>query len=801
MQSHASAQSAAAKPAPVHRIGRFALREALGRGAQSEVHLAHDAALDREVAIKLLKPGPHQDARNLLNEARAVSRLRHPGIVPVHEAGLHQGQPYLVFEYVAGQTLAQLLRRDAPLEPVRACRIVCEVLAALQASHDHGIVHRDLKPANILLDENGTVRVTDFGIASTVEAGGRNPHSLRGTPAYMAPEYVQGGQVTPLYDLHACGLILFELLLGRHPYAAPQAMQTLYRLTHETAEIPEDARTRLGEDLIGLMLRAMARDPAARFASAREMQRALEQEIVALERRGSGTPGISRLDQLLLKIADEKDFPTLGNAISTIQRMSDEDAGSVDGLSNSILKDFALTNKILRLANSAYYPRRAGGAVSTVSRAVVILGLNAVRDISISLLLFQHLKDQSHATQLKNEFLRINLAGLVAQQLAGQADSEAAEQAFIGGLFHNLGRLIACYYFREAYENIEHLCGSGRDPAKTQVQVLGVSYESLGLGVARSWGLPAALINSIEHLCTPPQSPPKSAAQALRTVSSCGAELAELIERGPIEEQQEALRRLAKRFGIALDLKASHLRQAAQQAQARLREMAAALQIDLHTSALGRRLLHHGPENAGPDGTNEAGPQALTPGECPPPQDLNPPTLTGTVVDPAAVLMQGLQEVSEAMIDRTPLNQVLGIACESIFRALQPDQVIVALADGAGRNMRGQTGFGDEVLDMLKRFQFPLAPGSDLFSAALRKPADLLIQDARCSKVLDNLPFWFRKRFDPSAFLLLPIKAGRQPLGLIYAHSKDHPLALPETALSTLRAVRNQLALALSQAR
>ena len=137
MLSTATAASDTPPPPEARRIGRFVLREALGRGAHSEVHRAHDAALDRDVAIKLLKPGPKQDARTLLAEARAVSRLRHPGIVPVHEAGLHQGQPYLVFEYVAGQTLAQVIRREAPLDPARACELISDVLQALPVSYTH----------------------------------------------------------------------------------------------------------------------------------------------------------------------------------------------------------------------------------------------------------------------------------------------------------------------------------------------------------------------------------------------------------------------------------------------------------------------------------------------------------------------------------------------------------------------------------------------------------------------------------------------------------------------------------------
>jgi eukaryotic-like serine/threonine-protein kinase len=176
----------AVKRAPGQAFGRFELRRILGKGAQATVWLAHDARLERDVAVKLLDAGADTVSVNQwLHEARAVSRLAHPHIVPVFEADEIDGQPFLVFEYVDGPTLAQAIRSRGALPAHEAVQAMLGVLDALGAAHAQGIVHRDLKPSNILLGQDKRARVMDFGIAARVAAGGDG--RIVGTPGYMSP--------------------------------------------------------------------------------------------------------------------------------------------------------------------------------------------------------------------------------------------------------------------------------------------------------------------------------------------------------------------------------------------------------------------------------------------------------------------------------------------------------------------------------------------------------------------------------------------------------------------------------------
>lgn len=205
------------------QLGRFRLLQRLGEGAQATVWLAHDPLLDREVAVKLLKPhaadaGEPGTVDEWLHEARAVSRLTHPNIVPVFEADTQGGRSYLVFEYVSGGTLSQRLRAGPRPTATEAVTLMLGVLDGLAAAHAAGLVHRDLKPSNILLDARGRARVMDFGIAARISSSngpGANTRSrVVGTPGYISPEAAAGAAPHPQMDVFAAGVMLAEMLSG-----------------------------------------------------------------------------------------------------------------------------------------------------------------------------------------------------------------------------------------------------------------------------------------------------------------------------------------------------------------------------------------------------------------------------------------------------------------------------------------------------------------------------------------------------------------------------------------------------------
>src|SRR5215211_1824066 len=215
--------------------GRYQLGSLLGAGGMASVYLASDRVLERQVAVKVLSPSDAQDplfVERFRREAHAAARLSHPNIVAVFDSGSDADQPYLVMEYVPGESLAQLLHRQGRLAPRRAVELAIQVCAALAAAHAQGLVHRDIKPANVLVGPDGQVKVTDFGIvkaaaATTLTGTG----TVLGTAAYLSPEQAQGHPVDARSDLYSLGCVLYELLCGSPPFGsgadhAPVAVAT-----------------------------------------------------------------------------------------------------------------------------------------------------------------------------------------------------------------------------------------------------------------------------------------------------------------------------------------------------------------------------------------------------------------------------------------------------------------------------------------------------------------------------------------------------------------------------------------------
>ena len=789
-------------------IGRFELRRELGKGAQATVWLGYDARLDREVAVKLLRPGADVTAvSQWLHEARSVSRLNHPHIVPVYEADEQQGQSYLVFEYVAGPTLAEKLKRDGALPPREAASLVLGVLDALQTAHAAGIVHRDLKPSNILVDGAGRARVMDFGIAARVQDG--SDQRIVGTPGYMSPEAARGEAPSPSMDIFAAGMMLGELLAGRGLLRERDPYRAIHRVQHEDMVLPADLDAQVDDALRAIVTRAIARDASQRFASAADMHTALSQWLNPADTAPSAATGNGTLDFLLRRMRHKADFPALSDSVGRIQRVANSDNESINSLSAEILKDVALTNKLLRLVNTAHFSA-AGGAVSTVSRAIALVGFAGIRNMALSLVLLEHMQDKSHAQQLKEEFLRSLMAGTLASELCGHPRD--SEEAFIGSLFYGLGRLLTEFYFPEEARQIRQLVRPTGSTAPVNekvasLRVLGLSYEDLGLGVARHWGLPENLQRCMRR---PEGEPPGKVAERgpeqQRWLASLTNEVADALLYCDPKEAAKRIDGLSQRHARVLNLGAEDLGAAAELARTKLSQMAAAMGLQVAPQSPARRLLQN---PAAEDPTLAVRPDdSLTPHQL---QATAPMPLDGVAdvaqpVKAAEMLAAGIQDITNTMVsDGFRLNEVLRMILETMYRGLGFRRVVFCLRDPKTDVLTGRFGLGDAADAVAKGFKVPLrATGgvpTDLFGAVCAKGADTLIADATAANIAQRLPAWYRAQVNAPAFLLLPLTMKNASFALIYADSaRAGGIVLDEKELSLLRTLRNQAVMAFRQA-
>ena len=808
-----SSPAAQAGLRPSSTLGRFELRRQLGQGAQSTVWLAYDPRMEREVAIKVLRPAVGADEQAIklwLQEARSVGRVKHPSIVPVYEADIQDQYTYLVFEYVAGDTLAALIARKGAMPARDAVSILMDVLDAIAVAHAEGVIHRDLKPSNILVDTTGRARIMDFGIAARVRsadlAGGI---AVGGTIGYLSPEAIAGEQPMPSMDLFACGLVLAELLTGKPLVQESDPNRTIYRLAHDNLCLPSALGSDVDDGLRALANRALVHDPQQRFTDARAFFNALSEWLAPAEGSASGDSSSSAgtLQFLIRRMRHKSDFPALSESVVRIQSMVTSEKESVSSVTNQILKDVALTNKLLRVVNSAHFAR--GGSISTVSRAVNLVGFNGIRNMALSLVLLEHMQDKAHAAQLKDEFVRSLLAGTLGAEMCSGA--EDAEEAFIGAMFQNMGRLLTQFYFPEEAEQVRSLMQSEK-PAITEttasLRILGLSFEALGVGIAKSWGLPDSIQRCMKR---PSGSPPPvvsaDSVERMRWVASASNDMADVLLKFDAEDAHPHVAQVARKYARAIGSSEKPICSAVERAKVKLVEMAVAMEIHVKPDSAAYKLL-----------------LAIEDGPLPS-IDAKPPVADGIIgnlelqatqsVDIrgqvpaikspqiAETLVAGIQDITNAMVEDFKLTDVLRMILETMFRAMGFDRIIFCMLDPKTETVTGRFGLGEGVESHVKGFKVPLkAATPDLFGVVCIKGVDSMISDASESRILARLPEWYLKSLNAPAFLLLPLQAKGAPFGLIYADkTKKGALELDEKELALLRTLRNQAVMAFKQSR
>jgi beta-lactam-binding protein with PASTA domain/predicted Ser/Thr protein kinase len=258
---------------------RYRVLERIGSGGMADVYCAEDMQLGRRVALKLLYRRFAEDeefVERFRREASSAAGLQHPHVVQVYDRGEWDGTYYIAMEFLEGRTLKQIIREEGPLDPERAIDIVIQVLRAERFAHKRGIVHRDIKPANVIVDDEGNAKVTDFGIARAGASDMTETGSILGTAQYLSPEQAQGHPVSARSDLYSTGILLYECLTARVPFDGDSPVTIALKQISEEPVPPSQLNPAVSPELEDVVLHAMAKDPAWRFADADEFIAALE---------------------------------------------------------------------------------------------------------------------------------------------------------------------------------------------------------------------------------------------------------------------------------------------------------------------------------------------------------------------------------------------------------------------------------------------------------------------------------------------------------------------------------------------
>ena len=743
------------------KIERFEIQRVLGAGAQGTVYLARDPRLGREVAIKTLAvAGEGAEHRGrvdaLLAEARIVGQLSHPNIVPLFDAGEDDGVPYLVFEYVQGRVLSDLLSDGRPMPVKRAVDIIIQVLKAVGFAHQKGVAHRDVKPGNIMLAGEDVARVMDFGIAQLIPA--------------EAPQ-----------DLLSIAMVLYQMLTGQA--LAPGAVVARASQVNE----------KLDQRLDALLGKAFAQDPKERFESAADMENALYLYLNP-EPETDGADAGGTLGFLLRRMRHKSDFPALSATITAINKATVTEEGASTVLSDSILKDFALTNKLLKMVNTAHFGH-FGGTISTISKAVVIIGFDGIRGAAITLMLFEHLQNKAQAAHLKDELVASYFSGILARQLASKAGVRNSEEAFICATFHNLGRLLTSFYFPEESREIENLIQQ-KDMKESQAsfQVLGVSFEELGIGIAKTWNFPPRLIQSMRQVRDDRVAKPANDEEKLRALSGFSAGACDAMRESSDAGRAEKLNKLVGKFGEGLGINAQVLATTIKESTAELARDAAVLNLKVKDSAFLAGAAKSGDKYAQADSLQSALSETTLE------QGHNP---DGAPEDPKrkSMLFDGIQDVTNTLMGEFKLNEILRKILSTMYSSMGFTRVLLYVRDTASNSLKSRFGFGADVEKIVNgKFAISLADHKDVFQAAVAKGADVFVDNINAESIRRHIPELYRKSIPARSFALFPIVVKGKPIGLFYGDSDvEGSIRFSTEELTMLKTLRNQAVLAIKQ--
>ncbi len=542
------------------RIGNYVVERILAQGGMGAVYVARDQALGRQAAIKFIGQDGEcalDTARRFLDEARITASLQHPNVVTIFDYGELEGRLYYVMELLAGSDLGAVMRSNRRFAIGYVKYYLDQICSGLNAAHAVGVVHRDLKPSNIFVLEGEPLRIKlmDFGVAKVTSIDEEHTchGQIVGTPRYMSPEQALGQveRISSRSDIYSLGIILYEMLTGACVFENESPIVLL--LMHLRDPVPKirDIAPEVPLGIAELIESCLAKDPSERPQSALEVAarfteacsvhlenfqfesgtRVRQSDRVFVSGSSSAPPGVhdtqvgvawnseapipteraartlrlnktdrATLDQLWLMMQKRGDFPDFLRHEKGGKRSDFKDTHSDSELGESILKDYALTSKLLRIVNSAY-ANRFGGKVESVQHAIVILGRDRVLSIALSITLFENQGSDAQSLRVSESAISSLISGEIAQQFAPYAKVSDAEQAMICGMFRNFGRHLAIVYFPELYDQILSLSKSERVSVDlASERILGLSLRKLGLGVAERWRLPKAILGIMSNI-------------------------------------------------------------------------------------------------------------------------------------------------------------------------------------------------------------------------------------------------------------------------------------------------------------
>ena len=497
------------------------------------------------------------------------------------------------------------------------------------------------------------------------------------------------------------------------------------------------------------------------------------------------------------RLGGSSGFPALSTTITDINRIVASDSESVGKLTRTILRDVSITNKLLHVVNSATYGQ-FGGRIHTVSKAVLLLGFEAVRSAAMSLVMLEFSKGKDQAKTMQDEIVGAYFAGVVSRSICERLQLRNNEEAVICTMFQNLGRLLATFFLYEESVQIQDLMGAGMSEEQASHEVLGISYRELGIGMAKHWSFPDRLVHGMQAVTARDiLSPPRTDADKLKIAANLANELCATALQTTEAEKPAALQALARRYTGSVKVATEELSAAIEASLKEFAESAPGLNLPVKNS----RTLDTIKTWAGGVEKPESVPASAATVDDPLMLDVHALDHGGECPDdPEQILSAGIRDVTETLVTDFALNDVLQMVLETMYRGMGFSRTMIFIRDSRLGAMRARFGFGEHIERIIPRCTFPLTFAPDVFHVSLDKGVDIVIDDALAPNIASRIPAWHQQAMTAKSFLLLPVMVKNQAIGLFYADSQlAEGIKINPQQLGLLRTLRSQVVLAFKQ--
>lgn len=502
------------------------------------------------------------------------------------------------------------------------------------------------------------------------------------------------------------------------------------------------------------------------------------------------------LSRLLSEIRHSPDFPAMTGTISLINKFKTAEISSVSEFANIILKDYALTSRLLKIVNSVGYSQF--GEVTTISRAIVLLGFENIKNLALTLMLFEQFQKRDSGSGLMDTLMQSYYSGILAQNIAGETLNFAdREEAFICSMLHAFGKIMVAFYLPAKLDDIK-ICMNERKESEgaAAITVLGVSYEEIGMTVAKEWNLPKKIILSMHNLRGSEITKNPNEQERLNSIATLSNDIAFILaSNGEKTDKDDKIKKLVKSYSEHyknLDNKITAIVDTAVQD---LVDFSSTLKVDIKTVPFSTQLFAWSQNISTADGSDSIlqTSDAL--------DTIDSLFKEDNVENPEAIFTNGIQDINHSIVSSFSLNDIVRIAIETIYRGMGASCVLFLVKDTKLPVMSIRFGFGNDIESLKNWFKIEVGSKNDIFNIAINKQTDYVVKDISAPDIMRMLPDWYKGKVSPSSFIIiLPIIINAKPLGVFYIEGeKDSFKNVTKGMLNYLKILRDQTVLAVKQ--